>query len=116
LRLGPSGNISGVTAERHGGDRPGDPRDEPDPVESAGEPPEPDAVESPAEPPEPDATEPRREPDVVAEGVFYALFRVVEIDELSGPEKALEWARMVVEDAGYRRAFADNVRRAVASR
>lgn len=53
---------------------------------------------------------PGQELDVVAEGVFYALFRVVEIEELSGPEKAVEWARSVVEDADLRLAFANRVR------
>jgi hypothetical protein len=109
LRVAASGNISDVMDEQHGDDRPpataGEPGVHRQPSEAQ---PAPDVDEGPAEP--------REEPDVVAEGVFYAMFRLVEIDELSGPEKALDWARMVVEDEGYRRAFADNVRRAVAAR
>ncbi len=38
------------------------------------------------------------EQDLVAKGIFYALFRVVEIEELSGAERAVEWARSAVED------------------
>jgi hypothetical protein len=41
--------------------------------------------------------------------VFYALFRVVEIEELSDAEKALEWARGIVDDPVLRRAFGDGV-------
>ena len=47
--------------------------------------------------------------EVVAQALFYALFKLVEINELSGPEAALDWAQMVVDDADYRRAFADEV-------
>ena len=54
--------------------------------------------------------------DVVAEGVFYALFKVVEIEELRGCEEALNWARMVLEDSDYRQTFADRVRQAVTAR
>ena len=43
----------------------------------------------------------------MAEAVFYALFRVVEIVELSDSEKAVEWARGLVEDPVLRRAFGD---------
>jgi len=53
---------------------------------------------------------------VVTEAVFYALFRVVEIEELSGPEKAVEWARGMVDDPLLRRAFADGVVDAVERR
>ena len=53
---------------------------------------------------------------MAAEAVFFALFRVVEIEELSGAEKAVEWARGMVEDPVLRRAFADGVIEAVAER
>lgn len=52
-----------------------------------------------------------REQDVASEAVFYALFRVVEVEELSGPERAVDWARGLVEDGTLRRAFADGVLR-----
>jgi hypothetical protein len=45
----------------------------------------------------------------VSDAVFYTLFRVIEIDEYAGPEKALEWARSVVEDRQLREAFADSI-------
>ena len=48
--------------------------------------------------------------DTVARGIFFAFFKLLEIEELSGPEEALKWARMVVEDADYRASFADQVR------
>jgi hypothetical protein len=46
---------------------------------------------------------------MVAEAVFFALFRLVEIDELSGPEKALEWARAMVEEEELRRGFSESL-------
>ncbi len=52
----------------------------------------------------------------MAEAVFYALFRVVEIEELSDAEKALEWARGMVDDPALRRAFGDGVIDAVSQR
>ena len=52
----------------------------------------------------------------MAEAVFYALFRVVEIEELSDAEKAVEWARGMVDDAVLRRAFGDGVVDAVGQR
>jgi hypothetical protein len=47
--------------------------------------------------------------DVVEQAVFYALFKVVEVDELMGPDKAVEWARSVVDDDDLRRAFAREI-------
>jgi len=41
--------------------------------------------------------------------VFYALFRVVEIEELSDAEKAVEWARGMVDDPVMRRGFGNGV-------
>jgi hypothetical protein len=48
--------------------------------------------------------------DVLEQAVFYALFKVVEVDELIGPDKAVEWARSVVDDDDLRRAFAREIR------
>ena len=48
--------------------------------------------------------------DIVADALYYAFFRVVEIDELSGADRAVEWARMVVEEPDFRQAFADDLR------
>jgi hypothetical protein len=47
--------------------------------------------------------------EAVGDAVFFALFRVVEIEEYAGPEKALEWARSVIEDRQLRDAFADSI-------
>ncbi len=52
----------------------------------------------------------------MAEAVFYALFRVVEIEELSDAEKAVEWARGMLDDPVLRRAFGDGVIDAVSER
>lgn len=52
----------------------------------------------------------------MAEAIFYALFRVVEIEELSDAEKAMEWARGMVDDPVLRRAFGDGVVDAVNKR
>ena len=52
----------------------------------------------------------------MAEAVFYALFRVVEIEELTGAEDAVQWARGLVDDPVMRRAFGDGVIKAVADR
>ncbi|MBA3299276.1 MAG: hypothetical protein H0U24_04255 [Thermoleophilaceae bacterium] len=52
----------------------------------------------------------------MAEAVFYALFRVVEVEELSGAEQAVEWARGMVDDPVLRRAFGDGVVDAVERR
>lgn len=52
----------------------------------------------------------------MAEAVFYALFRVVEIEELSDAEDAVQWARGLVDDPALCRAFGDGVIKAVAER
>jgi hypothetical protein len=57
-----------------------------------------------------------RERDIAAESAYLALFRVLSIDELSGSEKALEWARAMVDDADLRRAFSEGVLKALAER
>jgi hypothetical protein len=48
--------------------------------------------------------------DPVERSLFFAFFKLLQIEELSGREEALEWARMVLEDADYRASFADQVR------
>ena len=48
--------------------------------------------------------------------MFYALFRVVELEELSDADRAVDWARGLVEDPVLRRAFGDGVIAAVAER
>jgi hypothetical protein len=54
--------------------------------------------------------------EIVSQGVFYALFRVVEIEELSGSEKAMEWARAMIDEPELRRGFAEGVLKALAER
>lgn len=56
------------------------------------------------------------EGEIVSRSVFYALFRVVEIEELSGPEKAVEWAQAMVEEPDLRTAFSEGVLNALAER
>ena len=47
--------------------------------------------------------------EVVSQGIFYALFRLIEIDELSGPEQAVEWAKAMVDEPELRRGFSEGV-------
>ena len=54
--------------------------------------------------------------EVVSRGVFFALFRVVEIDELSGPEKAVEWARAMVDEPELRLGFTNGLLQALDDR
>ena len=54
--------------------------------------------------------------EIVSQGVFYALFRVIEIEELSGSEKALEWARAMVDEPELRRGFSEGVLQALKER
>ena len=54
--------------------------------------------------------------EIVTQGVFYAVFRIVEIDELSGPEKAIEWAKAMVEEPEMRQAFSEGVLKELADR
>jgi hypothetical protein len=58
----------------------------------------------------------RAQREIVSEGIYYALFRVVEIEELSGPEKAIEWARAMLDEPELRRGFTEGVLRARAER
>ena len=57
-----------------------------------------------------------RQREVVSQGVFYALFRLVEIDELSGSEKAMEWAKAMLDEPELRRGFSEGVLEALARR
>ena len=50
---------------------------------------------------------------LVERGIFYALFRVIEIEELSGAEDAVKWARGVVDDASLRKACSEEIVSAV---
>jgi hypothetical protein len=50
------------------------------------------------------------EGDVAVQSVFYALFRIVELDEYSGPETAIEWAQSVLGDPQLLRGFVERVR------
>ena len=48
--------------------------------------------------------------DVAVESVFYALFRIVELAEYSGPETAIEWAQSALTDRQLLHGFVDLVR------
>jgi hypothetical protein len=48
--------------------------------------------------------------DVAVESVFYALFRIVELAEYSGPERAIEWAQSALADRQLLHAFVQRVR------
>ena len=48
--------------------------------------------------------------DTVAQGIFFAFFKLLEIEELAGRDEAFKWARMVVEDSDYRLSFAREIR------
>lgn len=50
---------------------------------------------------------------LVEQGIFYALFRVVETEELAGAEEAVNWARGMVDDTSLRKAFSAGVIKAV---
>ena len=43
--------------------------------------------------------------ETVSQAIFYVLFRMGAIEDLAGPERALEWARSMVEDDELRHAF-----------
>ena len=48
--------------------------------------------------------------DVAVESVFYALFRIVELAEYSGPETAIEWAQSALADRQLLHGFVERVR------
>ena len=60
--------------------------------------------------------DPAAQREIVSQGVFFALFRLVEIDELSGPEKALEWARAMLDEPELRQGFSEGVLQAAEAR
>jgi hypothetical protein len=71
------------------------------------------AAPSPAGGVKDSATSGRREGtggDAAVESVFYALFRIVEVAEYSGPEQAIEWAQSVLGDPQLLHAFVERVR------
>lgn len=53
-----------------------------------------------------------RSGDPVADAVYYALFKVVSTADLSGDEKAVEWARRALESPDLVQGLADGTRRA----
>jgi hypothetical protein len=54
--------------------------------------------------------------DLACDAVYYALFRVVEIAELHGPEKAVEWAQGALDESQLRDGLVNRVREARDSR
>jgi hypothetical protein len=48
--------------------------------------------------------------DAAVESVFYALFRIVELAEYAGPDKAIEWAQSALADRQLLRGFVERVR------
>ena len=54
--------------------------------------------------------------DLACDAVYYALFRVVEIAELHGEEKAVEWAQAALEEPQLRDGLVSRVREARDSR
>jgi hypothetical protein len=54
--------------------------------------------------------------DPVAEGVYFALFKVLSVADLAGDEKAIEWVRSAVENEALLRSLADGTRKAGAAR
>jgi hypothetical protein len=49
-------------------------------------------------------------------GVFHAVFRLIAISDLYGPERAIEWAQSLVDDPELLSAFASAPRDALATR
>jgi hypothetical protein len=50
--------------------------------------------------------------DLACDAVYYALFRVVEIAELHGAEKAVEWAQNALEESQLRDGLVSRVQEA----
>ena len=57
-----------------------------------------------------------RPDELASDAVYYALFRVVEIAELHGPDTAIEWAQSALSDTQLRDGLVNRVREAKASR
>ena len=51
----------------------------------------------------------------ISAGIYFALFRIIEIEELKGAEEAIEWARYGFSDPEFIEAFAEQVREQIAS-
>ena len=48
--------------------------------------------------------------DEMEQGAFYALFKVVAVADLAGPERAVEWARTAIEDKKLLQGFVEVTR------
>jgi hypothetical protein len=48
--------------------------------------------------------------ELAIDSVYYALFRVVEIAELHGAEKAVEWAQSALDEPQLREGLVNRVR------
>ena len=57
-----------------------------------------------------------RQYELARDAVYFALFRVVEIAELHGPETAIEWAQSALGDEQLREGLVNRVREARHSR
>jgi hypothetical protein len=64
---------------------------------------------------EPMTIEPH-EQDPLAAGIYYALFKVVSVSDLAGPEKAIEWAQSALDDEVLLRSFAARTREVLTER
>lgn len=47
-------------------------------------------------------------------GIFHAIFRLIAISDLYGPERAVEWGRSLIDDPELLSAFANAPRRPIA--
>jgi hypothetical protein len=54
--------------------------------------------------------------DLAGDAVYFALFRVVEIAELHGAERAIEWAQCALGEEQLREGLVNRVREARDSR
>ncbi len=54
--------------------------------------------------------------DEIAQGAYYALFKVVSVSDFAGSEKAIEWARSAIDDEQLLRSFAEATREHVVAR
>ena len=54
--------------------------------------------------------------ELAREAVYFALFRVVEIGELHGAEKAIEWAQSALDEEQLRDGLVNRVREARGAR
>ena len=48
--------------------------------------------------------------DEMEQGAFYALFKVVSVADLADPERAVEWARLAIEDPQLLQGFVERTR------